>query len=105
MSNSKLFGGSICLTDLIDAAKRQHSSFTKSQKNGKVYANILLWENGKPDEYGNTHSIQLNSTKEKKDVEAKVYFGRAKPLEIKEPQPISESDAISISNDLENLPF
>lgn len=102
---SKLFSGSLCLTDLIDAAKRQHSAFTKSQQNGKVYVNILLWENDEKDDYGNTHSIQLNSTKEKKEQEGKIYIGRAKPVEKKEPVPINQNDAASIGNDLDGLPF
>lgn len=102
---SKLFSGSICLTDLIDAAKRQHSAFTKSQQNGKIYCNILLWENDDKDDYGNTHSMQLNSTKEKKEQEGKIYIGRAKPVEKKEPAPISQNDAASISEVVDDLPF
>lgn len=102
---SKLSTGSICFTDLIDAAKRKHSSFVKSQNNGKVYVNIILWENDEKDDYGNTHSIQLNSTKEKKEEEGKVYIGRAKPVEKKEPTPISQNDIDKIQNIEDDLPF
>ena len=69
---SKLFSGSICLTDIVENAKKAHSAFSKSQTNGKVYANILIWENDEADKYGNTHSLQLNSTKEKKETEVQV---------------------------------
>jgi hypothetical protein len=102
---SKLFTGSICLTDLLDKASIQHSAFSKSQKNGKVYANILIWENDKLDNFGNTHSLQLNSTKEKKIVEGSVYIGNAKPVESKSPQLISNDDAKSFTQVKDELPF
>jgi len=102
---SKLYSGSICLTDLLDQAKKMHSSFQKAQSNQKVYVNILIWENDEVDKYGNTHAIQLNSTKEKKDAEGKIYIGNAKPVDRKEPQPISESDAATFTNVVDDLPF
>ncbi len=102
---SKLYSGSICLTDLLDQAKKMHSSFQKAQSNQKVYVNILIWENDEVDKYGNTHAIQLNSTKEKKDAEGKIYIGNVKPVERKEPQPISESDAATFTTAIDDLPF
>lgn len=68
--------GSICLSDLSAAFKKNHSAFNKSQKNGKIYANIAVWMNDEPDEYGNILSFQLNSKKDAPD--DKVYFGNAK---------------------------
>jgi hypothetical protein len=82
---SKLFSGSICLTDIVEQAKKGHSAFSKSQKNGKVYFNFLLWENDEVDKYDNTHSLQLNSLKDKKEAEGKIYIGNAKPIETKQP--------------------
>ena len=79
MSNSKMLVGSICITDLMAAAKAAHSSCTRA-KNGKAYADIVLWVNDTPDQYGNTVSIQLNSKKEQRETEGKVYIGNAKPL-------------------------
>lgn len=102
---SKMFTGSICLTDLLENAKKAHSAFTKSQANGKVYCNILLWENDETDKYGNTHSLQLNSTKDKKESEGKIYIGNAKPVERKEPQPLSDNDTKTFTNVAEDLPF
>lgn len=102
---SKLYHGSICISDIVEAAKKRHSAFTKSPKNGKLYASILVWENAEKDEYGNTHSIQLNSTKEMKELEGKTYIGRAKPIERIDPQPIGDSDANNISNQIDDLPF
>lgn len=82
---SKLFGGSICLTDLVEQARKGHSAFTKSPKNGKVYCNIVVWENDQEDKYGHTHAFQLSSTKEKREAEGKIYFGNVKPIESKTP--------------------
>jgi len=73
---NKPMHGSICLTDLGDAYKANHSAFNKSEKNGKVYANIAVWMNDEPDKYGNILSFQLNSKKDATD--EKVYFGNAK---------------------------
>lgn len=80
MKNTKMYTGSICLNTLIDELKKNHSAFSKS-KNGKTYANILLWENEEKDQFGNTHSLQLNSAKDKKESEGKVYFGNCKPIQ------------------------
>ena len=85
MKTAKLFTGSICLSDLIDAAKRGHSAFSKSAKNGKVYCNILIWENEEPDKYEQTHALQLNSAKDKQEAEGKIYIGNATPVTPKSP--------------------
>ena len=88
MSN-KLYGGSICISDLLEMAKKGHSAFSKSAKNGKVYGSILVWENEQVDEYGNIMSFQLGSDKEKREEEVKTfgkgYIGNAKRIETKKP--------------------
>ena len=89
MNKNQLFGGSICVTDLMDTLKKGHSAFSKA-RNGKVYANILVWQNDEPDQYGNQVSLQLSSTKDKRDSEEKVYIGNAKKLETS--KPVSQSD-------------
>lgn len=66
--------GSICIDELFAASKAGHSSVTVA-KNGKKYASIIIWENEEVDKYGNNGSIQLNSTKENKESEAKIYIG------------------------------
>ena len=101
---SKLYTGSVCLTDLIEQAKKQHSAFSKG-KNGKVYANILQWENEGLDKYGNSHSIQLNSLKEKKDAEGKIYIGNLKPVEMKSSEAFNQADVKSIADSVSDLPF
>jgi hypothetical protein len=85
--SKKPMHGSICMTDLSNAFKAKHSAFNKSEKNGKLYANIAVWLNDEPDQYGNILSFQLNSKKDAPD--EKVYFGSAKlPVEkTNEPSP------------------
>jgi hypothetical protein len=97
---SSLKTGSICLTDLLEKAKAGHSAFTKGT-NGKVYANIKIWLNDEADKYGNDVGIQLNSTKEKKDVEGSVYIGNAKSPKSNEPAAVQVDDLGS----LDDLPF
>lgn len=96
MSN-QLFGGSICLTELIEKAKAGHSAFSKAQ-NGKVYCNILTWLNEKEDKYGNIMSHQLSSNKDMREVEGLTYIGNSKALQGS--QPVTNRD---IDDDLSNV--
>lgn len=99
--NSQLFYGSICISDLAEKAKQGHSAFTKGQ-NGKVYANIAVWQNDEADQYGNSMAIQLQSTKEKKETEGKVYLGNCKKSE---PKQLSQNEAKGIGEQFDDLPF
>lgn len=92
--------GSICITDLMEAAKAAHSSCTRA-KNNKAYANVILWVNDEPDKYGNTVSIQLNPTKERRETDPKVYIGNAKPLTA----PVTETKEPEITESEDGLPF
>lgn len=94
-----LYGGSLCLTDLIENAKKGHSAFSKAQ-NGKVYVNTLTWVNDTPDKFGNTMSHQLSPSKEMREKEEKTYIGNSKKLETN--HPISSSDIQDSSFD--NIP-
>ena len=106
MKENKLFSGSICVTDLLEQLKNGHSSFIKVASNGKIYCNVLLWENSEIDKYNNSHSLQLNSKKENKDKEGKVYVGNFKPIERKSFQsPINNSDLSGIIPNESDLPF
>ena len=97
---SQRFIGSIDLTELGEAVRNQHSSITTGN-NGKKYANVTIWLNDAPDQYGNQLSIQLNSKADVRETEAKVYVGRAKP-----PQPKQEAPAApSSTNAADDLPF
>lgn len=80
--------GSVCLTEMIEKAKSGHSAFSKAQ-NGKIYCNITVWINEEEDKYGNTMSIQANSSKERVGKEDKFYLGNCKKSKAK---PISDKD-------------
>lgn len=69
--------GSLCLTDILAKAKEGHSAFSRAQ-NGKVYFNITVWHNEETDKYGNDSSVMLNSHKDKREQEGKVYVGNLK---------------------------
>jgi hypothetical protein len=98
MRENKLFYGSLCLTDLIDQAKQKHSAFTKGN-NGKIYASINVWLNSEPDKFGNIMSLQINPSKEMKDIDKKMYVGNLK--ESEGPKPISDRDISGMDTDLD----
>lgn len=100
---SQLLNGSICLTDLIAAAKASHSAFSKA-KNGKIYFNFSQWVNDEPDDYGNHSSLLLNSSKDGQATEGKTYIGNAKLAAKKEPEPVSAADLDGLPDD-DGLPF
>ena len=70
---------SICYTDLKNQlnANQNHSSITK-HTNGKIYLDCVIWEKDEPDQYNNDLSMQLNSKKEFKESEAKIYLGNGR---------------------------
>ena len=104
---SKLYSGTICVTDLMEKLKSGHSSFVKVASNGKIYCNVLLWENSELDKYNNSHSVQLNSKKELKDEEGRVYIGNFKPIERKANQQsgLTSSDINNTIPSETDLPF
>jgi hypothetical protein len=59
------------------AKNPNHSAFTK-HSNGRTYVNVTIWNNDEVDNYGNNVSVQLNSKKEMRDAEGKVYVGNGK---------------------------
>lgn len=98
---SKLFTGSICLSDLNFAAKRGHSAFSKAA-NGKIYVNVVMWENDSPDKYENTHAVQINPKKDSTD--EKFYLGNFKPVKKSDPENLTQSDYQQLPDD-DDLPF
>lgn len=94
-----LLNGSICLTDIIDKAKEKHSAFSKG-KNGKIYVNITCWVNDEPNQFGQHASLLLNSSKEKKDDEGKVYIGNMKKSEQGGAEPVTAADTDNLGDDL-----
>lgn len=105
---SKLYYGSICLSDLLEHAKEGHSAFSKSQKNGKIYFNISAWLNDEPDKYGNIMAIKLAATKkalEEDEEQGKIYIGNCKESEEQPPKTLDEKDAKTLSDIQDGLPF
>ena len=94
---SKLYNGSICLSEI------PKDKVTTSEKNGKKYLNINVWVNDELDQYGNIGSIQLSQSKaERESGEKKVYIGN-----IKQPQAAAASqNAAPVNNAVvDDLPF
>lgn len=98
----QLFYGSICLTDLIENAKKKHSAFTKGQ-NGKIYASVNVWLNDQVDKFGNIMSVQINPTKEMKDLEDRIYIGNLKQSDG--PKPVSDKDVSGIDAGITDVPY
>ncbi len=109
---SKRAIGSICLTDLVAAAKRGHSAFSRSVKNGKIYGNITMWCNDEPDKHGQDFSIVLNSAEGKKEADdaanegKKVYAANLKYATNQgEPKPVTAEEATAELPLDADLPF
>lgn len=86
-TNAILINGSICLSDLVQKYKEGHSAFSRG-KNGKVYFNYTEWINEEENQYGHHSSVQLNSSKEKKEAEGKTYVGNGKRSTLGGGEPI-----------------
>lgn len=90
---SKLYNGSICLSDI------PKEKIVKSEKNGKLYLNINIWINDELDQFKNIGSLQIAQSKEERESKLpKIYFGNFKPVEQSMPIQAAESD-------LDDLPF
>ncbi len=101
---STLINGSMCFTDLCEHAKKGHSAFTKG-KNGKIYFNITEWVNDEPDQFGNHASFLLNSQKEKKEAEGKIYIGNGKMSQGQQSAPVTQNDIAAAIPSMNDLPF
>jgi len=97
---STLYGASLNITKLSAAGKTGHSAFSKG-KNGDLYVNINVWLNDAPDQYGNDMSLQLNSRKELREQEGKIYVGNGKKAQAAAPEAVKADDLIA----LDSLPF
>lgn len=77
MANQDFFTGSICLDDLLAAQQTNHSAFNTA-KNGKVYVNLFIGKKKETDEHKNTHGIRLNSVKDERQNEPKIFIGNVR---------------------------
>src|SRR5580658_9805169 len=104
MPDGKKYYGSLCLTDLVEQAKKAHSAFSRSDKNRKVYCNIDIWVNEIPGKFGNHVSVQLASTKEAREREGRVYIANAK-LSEKDTAPLTSEEADNLGEIIDDLSF
>ena len=94
---SKLYNGSICLSDI------PKEKITTSEKNGKKYLNFNLWVNDAEDQYGNIGSLNVSQSKEEREAgQKKVYFGNIK--EVKQSEPTAQPGSAAV-DELNDLPF
>jgi|ERR1700722_660638 len=99
---AQLISASVCLSDLLEKVRTGHSAFTKA-KNGKVYTALTIWINDEPDKFGNHVSLQLNSTKEKKEAEGKFYVGNGRIMVSGIGEPVKPGEFAETT--LDDLPF
>ena len=90
---------------ILEKAKAQHSAFSKSEKNGHIYFNITQWVNDEPNDFGQHSSLLLNSSKEKKEAEGKVYIGNAKKVEGQQGQAAVTAADVAAIPAASDLPF
>lgn len=103
---SKLYYGSINLSELIEQAKEKHTAFNKGN-NGKIYANISVWLNDEPDQYDNIMSIKLAAKKEAIAANpdtGKIYIGNCKESE-NQSTPLNSKDTALLDSVIDDLPF
>jgi hypothetical protein len=93
---------SICINDIYEASKAGHSAINTA-KNGKKYANIVIWINDNKDKFDNDISIQLNSHQDKRETEGKVYIGNGKTGRLPALPDTLAPDAST--NETNDLPF
>lgn len=104
MAKGQSYYGSIDVTTLLAQAKLPHSAFVRAGKQNKIFAQVTVWVNEEPDQYGNSVSIKLNSKDaEMAKVEGNIYLGNLKKSEAKAPENLEQGSS-DIPDD-DDLPF
>ena len=101
---SRLRTASICLTDILEAAKVGHTAFSRSDKNEKVYFNIAIWDNEEVNKFGQNVSIQLSPKKDSSFERLYVGNGKIEPNKPSETINSPESPVLPQSAG-DDLPF
>lgn len=87
---SKLYNGSICLTDI------PKEKIVLSEKNGKKYLNVSIWVNDDIDQFNNIGSIVVSQSKEEREAGSKkVYIGNFKHATVAQGQPQQPSTPVA----------
>lgn len=92
---------SICMTDIWEFAKKSHSALSRSERNGKVYASLLIGDKDEPDQFNQDVYVKLNPHKDKKETEGGDFVGNGKIYESK----AQEVQASDIPSGDDGLPF
>lgn len=88
----------------IDVNKIDKSRLFTGEKG--TYLNIVVSELQQPDQYGNTHSIYMQQTKEEREArQPKIYLGNGRALNFDSTQPAAPSQPPAQGNDDDSLPF
>ena len=104
MAKGQSYYGSIDFTTLLAQAKLPHSAFVRAGKQNKMFAQITVWVNEEPDQYGNSVSIKLNSKDaEMAKAEGNIYIANLKKSEAKAPEPLEQNSAEIPEDD--DMPF
>jgi hypothetical protein len=103
---SKLYNGSICLTDITK------EKIVTSEKNGKKYLNVSIWVNDDVDQFNNIGSIVVSQSKEEREAgNKKVYIGNFKHATVAQGQlPAATNNAAPVQQQVtpieeDGLPF
>lgn len=87
----------ISLSDIPESAR-------KTGKNGKVYTQIVIDEKKQIDDYGNSHAVYMNQSKEEREAKTpKVYIGNGKEFKFNGGSNNSQKQEQKKSSS--NLPF
>lgn len=101
MAKGQSYYGSIDVTTLLKQANLPHSAFIRAGKEKKAFAQITVWVNEEPDQYGNSLSIKLQSKDaETAKLEGSIYLGNLKKSEPREPEPLEADAGLGDGGDL-----
>lgn len=96
---SELINVGICLSDI---PKNQ----IKRAKNGKAYANIVVAERRETDQYGNTHTVYMNQTKEERQANMdRIYIGQGKGVAFNSVGSVENIQSLPSVDEYDDLPF
>lgn len=85
--------GSICLSDIP-------KEYITTGNNGKKYLNIEILEKREPDQWGNTHYVQVDTYKDGKRSDTKHYLGNLKTRSFGNPDVTADTrQAYGITDD------
>lgn len=88
----------ICLTDLPKEKM-------KRAENGKLYINLCVSQRREVDQYGNTHTVFVQQTKEEREARAdKCYVGNGKAYTMAAPRPETIAEMPAAEN-IDDLPY